>query len=99
MGDGDDATHHPEILAPPGRTVLDAALDLVEAGLDGLGFGEQLFRPAVVVGLREFGLAGLQPLDLGLLAEQESMYCTNGMLDNSWVQARYADTRICCPHR
>ena len=57
----------PEILAPVYGAGLDAALDLVEAGLDGLGFGEQFFRPAVVVGLGEFGLAGLQSLDPGLL--------------------------------
>ena len=67
MGDGDDAARHPEILAPPDRAGLDAALDLVKAGLDDFGLGEQLFRPALVVGFRELGLAGLQPLDLGLL--------------------------------
>ena len=67
LADGDDAPRHGEIFAAEDSTRLDGALDLVEAGLDGLGFGQQLFRPPIVVDLGEFGLAGLQLPDLGLL--------------------------------
>ena len=52
---------------PPDGPRLDGALDLVEARLDGLGFGQRLLGPRVVVELGEFGLAGFQLPDLGLL--------------------------------
>ena len=67
LGDGDDAARHGEVLAPPDGARLDGALDLVEAGLDGLGFGQCLLGPLVVVEFCELGLAGFQLRDLGLL--------------------------------
>ncbi len=67
LADGDDAARHREIFAPEDSTGLDGALDLVEADLGGLGLGQQLFRPLVVVELGEFGLAGFELRDLGLL--------------------------------
>ena len=65
--DGGDAAGDPEILALVDGAGLDAALDLVEAGLDGFGLADQLFGPVIVVELGEDALAGLQLPDLGLL--------------------------------
>ena len=65
--DGGDAAGDPEILALVDGPGLDAALDLVEAGLDGFGLADQLLGPVIVVELGEDALAGLQLLDLGLL--------------------------------
>ena len=65
--DGGDAAGDPEILALVDGAGLDAALDLVEAGLDGFGLADQLLGPVIVVELGEDALAGLQLLDLGLL--------------------------------
>ena len=67
MADGDDAARHREVLAAEHGAGLDAALDLVEAGLDGLGFRDQLGGPLFVVELGELRLPGFQLRDLGLL--------------------------------
>ena len=67
MADGDDAAGHGEVLAAEDSAGLDAALDLVEAGLDGLGFGDGFLGPFVIVELGEFALAGFELRDLGLL--------------------------------
>ena len=64
--DGGDAAGDPEILALVDGPGLDAALDLVEAGLDGFGLADQLLGPVIVVELSEDALAGLQLFDLGL---------------------------------
>ena len=56
MGDGEDAARHPEIVAAPDGARLDRALDLVEAGLDGLGFREQLLGPVLVLGFPQVTL-------------------------------------------
>ena len=66
-GDGGDAAGDPEVLALVDGAGLDAALDLVEAGLDGFGLADQLLGPVIVVELGEDALAGLQLFDLGLL--------------------------------
>ena len=67
IADRDDAAGHPEVLAPVDRAGLDGGLDLVEPRLDAFALGGQLFGPVLVVEIGELVVAGLQPLDLGLL--------------------------------
>ena len=66
LADGRDETLHPQILAAEYLARVDGAADLVEPGLDGLGFRVKFLGPLVVIHLREFSLVRFQPVDLGL---------------------------------
>ena len=67
VADGGDAPGDSDILAPVDRASLDHGLDLVEPGLVGLGFLDQILGPAVVIHVGEFVVAGPQAFDLGVL--------------------------------
>ena len=67
VADGGDAPGDGDILAPVDRAGLDRGFDLVEPGLVGIGFFDQLFGPVLVVHVGEFVVAGPQAFDLGLL--------------------------------
>ena len=65
--DGDDAARDGDVLGLEHGAGLDGVLDLLEARLDGLGLLDQLVGPCVLVHVDELVVAGVQPLDLGLL--------------------------------
>ena len=65
--DGGNASGDCEILMPERGPRFDCGLDLLEPGLDGIGFGHMFLGPRVVVHLGELVATGPQPLALGLL--------------------------------
>ena len=65
--DGDDAARDGNVLGLEDGAGLDGVLDLLEARLDRLGLLDQLVGPRVLVHVDELVVAGVQPLDLGLL--------------------------------
>ena len=65
--DGGDASGDREILMPERGPRFDRGLDLLEPGLDGVGFGHEFLGPRVVVHLGELVVTGPQALALGLL--------------------------------
>ena len=67
VADGGDAPGDGDILATVDRAGLNRGFDLVEPGLVGIGFFDQLFGPVLVVHVGKFVVAGPQAFDLGLL--------------------------------
>ena len=65
--DGGDASGDCEILVPERGPRFDRGLDLLEPGLDGVGFGHEFLGPRVVVHVGELVVTGPQALALGLL--------------------------------